>query len=356
MTAPARRVLWWGRFDPGYSRNRILQLAFEELGWSIAAFRPRLSRLGAIEARLRAIAPGDLLFVPCFRQRDIAAAARFARRHATPLLVDPLISAWDKQVYERRKFSATSWRGRRLRTREGLLLRRADAMLADTVEHARFFRDELGVPGERVHVVHVGAEEPLFAPGEELPPNRPLDVLFFGSFIALHGAATIVEAAHRYQGPPVRWTLLGGGPERAALERAARGLPSVVFEDSIPYEELPTRIRQSDILLGIFGATPKAGRVIPNKVYQALACGKPVVTRHAPAYPAELQADPHGGIRWVAPADPDALAAAVAQLAARPESLAELGRAARASYDRFLSCARVVRELAAALAALGFAE
>ncbi len=353
MSAGARRVLWWGRFDPGYSRNRILQLAFESLGWSIAAFRPRLSRFGAVEARLRGIAAGDLVFVPCFRQRDVAAAARFARRHRVPLLVDPLISAWDKQVFERRKFSAASWRGRRLRAREGALLSRAQGVLADTGEHARFFHDELGVPAGRIHVVHVGAEEPLFAPGEELTPNRPPEALFFGSFIGLHGAATIIEAVRRYRGPPLRWVLLGEGPERARLERAAQGLESVAFEDRVPYEDLPARIREADILLGIFGASPKAGRVIPNKVYQALACGRPVITRRAPAYPPELAADPASGIVWVPPDDPAALAAAAAELAARPEELAELGRAARASYDRNLSCAHVVEELAAALARLG---
>ncbi|MCP5430079.1 MAG: hypothetical protein H6962_07625 [Chromatiaceae bacterium] len=39
-------VLWWGRFDAGYSRNRILRELFSELGWRIIDFHPRFSPLG----------------------------------------------------------------------------------------------------------------------------------------------------------------------------------------------------------------------------------------------------------------------------------------------------------------------
>lgn len=350
---PARRVLWWGRFDPDYSRNRILRKCYTDLGWQVADFHPWLSPVGDLEALLRQPPHADLVHVPCFRQRDLAAAARYAQRHGIPLLFDPLISAYDKQVFERAKYSEQGSAARLLLEWERGLLTRADLVLADTTEHARFFSEILGVPRERLHVVYVGAEEALFKP-EAMPhvPNSPLEVLFYGSFIPLQGPEVIVEAARLCQDLPVDWVLLGRGPLRAECERRAAGLPNVFFEDWVPYSQLPERIHQADILLGVFGATPKAQRVIPNKVFQTLACGKPLITCSAPSYPEDLASDTSSGIRWVAAGSGRALAEAVTQLARESPQLQERGRQARFAYEKFFDERAIHDQMKGALAAL----
>lgn len=349
----SRTVLWWGRFDPDYSRNRILRQAYTALGWNIVDFHPLLSGLvGDVEALVRRPPAADLVHLPCFRQRDMAAAHRYARRHGLPLLIDPLTSAYDKQVYEKYHLPVDSLRARWLLRYERWLFSGADRVLADTPEHARFFTQTLGVDPAKVNIVYVGAEEPLFSPAPPSSIDGELEVLFFGSFIPLQGPEVIVEAARLYNGPPLRWTLLGQGPLRADSQRRARGLSNVQFEDRIPYLDLPARIHRAHILLGVFGPTAKAGRVMPNKVFQALACGRPLVTCQAPSYPVELLAAANSGIAWVPAADPAALAAAVAALAARPDQLAARGVAARASYEKYFSTDMIREQLHTALDAL----
>ncbi|HWR87322.1 MAG TPA: glycosyltransferase [Acidiferrobacterales bacterium] len=350
MNRSSRTVLWWGRFDPDYSRNRILRQAYAQLGWRVVDFHPWLAgMLGDLEARLRPPPAADLVHIPCFRQRDIAAAARYARAHHLPLLLDTLTSQFDKQVYEQRRFAPRSWRARHLLRYEQRLFANADIVLADTPEHARFFADALLVPEEKLHVVYVGAEEPLFSPGPACAPNNPIEVLFYGTFIPLQGPEVIVEAARRYQGPPVRWVLLGVGPLRRRCQQLAARNTNVTFEDWVPYAALPSRIARADILLGVFGDTAKAQRVIPNKVFQSMACGKPLVTCTAPGYPPALVDNPESGIRWVPAGEPRALAAAVATLAAEPQRLAMLGARTRASYEQFFSNTTIVEQLRAAL-------
>jgi glycosyltransferase involved in cell wall biosynthesis len=349
MTTNRKRVMWWGRFDPDYSRNRILRQAYAALGWNIVDFHPLLSRTADIEAWLRRLPAPDLVHVPCFRQRDIASARRYARRCELQLLIDPLISAFDKQVFERKKFPEHSTQADRLLKEERGLFQGADIVLADTSEHARFFIETLGIARARVHVVYVGAEEALFTPAPDPhPPNNPLEVLFYGSFIPLQGPQVIVDAARLYQGPPVSWVLLGSGPLLADCKKTAEGLPNVLFEDWLPYTDLPDRIRRADILLGVFGSTPKAQRVIPNKVFQALACGKPVVTCSAPAYPAQLRTT-EAGVTFIAADRPNELAAAVGRLAIEPARLQQLGHAARAIYEQNFSFAHIAQQLASAL-------
>lgn len=335
--AESRSMLWWGRFDPDYSRNRIVRQLLQEQGWQLRDFYPANSSFGDLQATVQRVERPDVVWVPCFRQRDMAAAARWARRYRVPLVFDPLISAYDKQVEERKKFDEGGRQAKQLLGWEQDLFARADRVVADTQAHADYFHEVLAVPRERISVVMVGAETNLFRPCPERPPNDPIEVLFYGSFIPLQGPEIIVEAARLCKADNINWTLLGDGPLRPRCEELARGSPNVHFEDWLPYERLPERICQADILLGIFGSTPKAGRVIPNKVFQGLSCGKPMVTRYAASYPKELLDEVDSGITWVPPDDPQKLKDRVVSLAEKPGMLREKANCSRQAHASWFS-------------------
>lgn len=358
------QILFWGRFGnygPDYPRNRVVIEALEGLGHRVCRFTPRLSAFGDIEAALRGLPRPDLLWVPCFRQRDLGAAHRFARRQRIPLVFDPLISSYDKQVNERQKFSADSVRGRRLLGWERQLFALPEVVVADTHGHLEYFQQTLGVPREKLVVIPVGAEEELFRyqTVQEKTAAAPLEILFFGTFIGLHGIEQIIEAIGLYQGPPVRWRLLGEGPLKASCEARVAELKrehptlDIAFEGWRPLVELPKRLAQADAFLGIFGASAKALRVIPNKVYQGLALGRPIITAATAAFPAELRAGENSGLFWCRPGEPADLAAAVGRLVGRREDLLTLGAAARATFDRYFARPMIQRAVAEALTVSG---
>jgi glycosyltransferase involved in cell wall biosynthesis len=88
--------------------------------------------------------------------------------------------------------------------------------------------------------------------------------------------------------------------------------------------------------------------VVPNKVWQAAAAGRPLVTRDGPALREVLTPGEH----CVAcpPGDPAALAAAVTQLLDDPARAERLGRAARAHVLERFAPARQAERLRALLA------
>lgn len=127
-------------------------------------------------------------------------------------------------------------------------------------------------------------------------------------------------------------------------------MKNVIFEDWLPYENLPARIHHADILLGVFGTTPKAGRVIPNKVYQSLACGRAVITRHANVYPEPMCHANDTGLVWCDAGDAKSLAEQVAMLASDSERLNRLGSAASETSRQYFSENAIREQLKSVLA------
>ena len=337
MTHSSPTVLWWSRSGRDYSRDRIIRNALTDLGVRIADFRPRISRFGDIEAAVRGIERPDAVWVPCFRQRDAGAAARWARRRDVPVIFDPLISAWDKQVFERQKFDSDSRAARRLLKQESRLFRRCDRLIADTRCHAQFFQQTHQADPNRISVIPVGAEEAIFRPKPMQERTGPLRVLFYGSFIGLQGPRHIAEASRLL--PDVQWTFIGSGPLLDRCRDICANADHVEFISRVPYDSLSDRIAEADVLFGVFGTSEKAGRVIPNKVYQALACGRPVITRTSAAYPDDIvsRSASESGLTFVEPGCPESIAAAVREFAAAPDCLALCSDSAGATYRRWFS-------------------
>jgi glycosyltransferase involved in cell wall biosynthesis len=333
-TEAIEKLLWWGRSDPSYSRNGVIRNVMSDLGVSVVDFKPRLSVFGHIEASFASIGDVDAIWVPCFRQRDLASASKWAKRKNIPLVFDPLISTFDKQVFERKKFLPTSPAAKKLLEWETRLFQKADVIIADTELHAKYYEQTLGVDPSKTHVIPVSSDENIFTFKKYSKDRSEFRILFYGNYLELHGIDVIAQAIVENKNDSIYWTLIGDGPTRKAAEEKCKGLHNIEFIDSVEYEELPKLIHDSNIVLGIFDTGNKASRVIPNKVYQALACGRSVVTLQSLAYPSELVKNPTG-IYWSQAGDPSSLLDAVERAIAHGSE--SDSQCARAAYEKYFS-------------------
>lgn len=346
-----KTVLWWGRFDPKYSRNRVYIALFEKLGWKVEFFHVKwCCALGDLEYALRRpkIDRPDLVWVPVARQRDAQAACRWAHRRGIPVAFDPMISAWDKKVLEQMKWTAEEGRAKRLLKWETKCFNAVDRLLCDTSCHADFFHEHMAVPREKLRVLFTGTDEKVFKPaeeGEDPPhdPKAPLRILYHGAYLPLHGTEFIVEAARRTQGLNIHWDFLGWGAYKAATEAKAKGITNITFLEKVPYVEVPRVIRTADIVLGVFGTTEKASRVIGNKVYEAMACCRPVINEFCTGYPPE--AKQCKAITFIPPGDPQALVDAVVPWIDKRDELLALRKEARTFFEQHLSMAVIEQQL-----------
>jgi glycosyltransferase involved in cell wall biosynthesis len=290
-------------------------------GWG--AGPTRALQLALAEGRLLARRPpqADAFIVGYPGHFDLPAARRAAR--SRPLIFNPLVSLADTLVGDRGRFSQGSLAARTLEKIDRRAFRAADIVIADTEADARFFAGLAGL--DEVPVCFVGAEDRLFKPGWSQPDR--FVALFVGKLIPLQGVETILEAARA--APELDFRLVGSGQLEGLL--AARP-PNVEHVPWIEYERLPEEIQHSGCALGIFGTTSKAQRVIPNKAFQAIACGAPLVTADTPAA-RELLVDEESAL-LVPPGDAAALARAVRRLAADSQLAGRLADGGRAAYER----------------------
>ncbi|WP_425956327.1 glycosyltransferase [Xylanimonas sp. McL0601] len=278
----------------------------------------------AVALRARRATP-DAVLVGYLGHFDVLLARVLYPR--TTIVLDHLVFAADTAVDR----GARGLRVRLLGLLDRAATGAADVVLVDTAEHLAMLRE----PGKGV-VVPVGAPDAWFAAGESdaaAPAPRdgePLRVVFFGLYTPLQGAPVIGEALSlaAAAGTELDVTMAGTGQDLAATRAAAGPAARITWQDWVEPDALPAIVAAHHVCLGIFSATPKGLRVVPNKVFQGLAAGRVVVT--SDSAPQRRALGEH--LELVPAADPAALAARLAELA-RPERYAAAAARARAGRD-----------------------
>ena len=122
-------------------------------------------------------------------------------------------------------------------------------------------------------------------------PDASVDAI---GFSAARETFVLVDERLTPMGPGVLWSDRRGEPHVDELGDDLRARTGVMptgaataaklrWVDWVDYADLVSWISRADLCLGIFGTSEKAASVIPNKVYQVVAAGRPVVTRDSPA-------------------------------------------------------------------------
>jgi len=136
----------------------------------------------------------------------------------------------------------------------------------------------LGIPRGRILQIQNCVEEGLYTtPGEPVLRIAPRPVILcVGRLVPQKGLEHLLEAAARLQNEGLQFSLVlvGDGPEKADLERLARGLglANLYFEPARAPEQMPGVYRSADVLV-----FPTLGDVWGLVVNEALLSGLPVL-------------------------------------------------------------------------------
>lgn len=275
--------------DPGYIRTRTLLNAldsiegldvFPAINTDCGVFRYVETFIAAL--RIKRKNQPDC-FIIGFRGHEIFWLIRLIAGKKA-VLFDGLMSPY-AALHEEGKLG---WLGKLLsipiRWIEHSILHNADAVLTDTRLHQLYYERFFQINSDKVIPLPVGAvEQNVFRNmGSSTYKTCIFNVLFYGSFLPLHGIDIILRAAARLGNLPIHFNFIGGNDKSISNFRrlcAKLKLQNYTHRKWVGFNQLlREEIPHSDICLGgPFGNTLQAQRVVTGKTSQCLALRKATV-------------------------------------------------------------------------------
>ena len=271
------RICYFGMYDPEYARNRILIKGLRDNGAEViiccdrSPFLMKYWRLFVKHARMKNRYDSMVVGFPA---PVIMPLARLIS--SRPIVMDAFLSFYEMNVFDRAVHSPRGFHALWYFFLDWFSCRLADIILVDTDAHGDYFITTFGVPRKKIRRILIGAEMENGELPVKITNNEKFVVHWHGSYIPLQGITYLLRAADLVHDTTIEWHIIG-------QERPPSHNPRVIFYPWMPFNELREYIRASDLCLGIFGTTVKAKRVIPNKIYEYLSAGKPIITADTPA-------------------------------------------------------------------------
>jgi glycosyltransferase involved in cell wall biosynthesis len=246
--------------------------------------------------------------------------------------------------YTNRLKKATIYEHGRWARYERDALRAVDAIVV-VIEEARDRLVQLGISAEKISVVPntvpvQSGEIPIDSGIVERYRDRFV-VSYIGGFAPHRGLDTVIRALPlaREHVPNLKLVLVGGGNEgyRRHLEALARELHCddlVEMTGWKPQEAIWSYIEASAVCLVPHARNPHTDTTIPNKIFQYMLRGRPVIVSDCPPL-ARIARDTGGGLifRWD---DPASLAGRIVELCRGEDARRRMAETGRASVlDRY---------------------
>jgi len=285
--------------------------------------------------------PTDLVYASSPHLLAVLAGWALARLKRVPLIVE-VRDLWPQVLVDMGQLAPRSPLFRILKQLERFLYRHADAIV-------------VLAEGNRASVVADGAraDDVVFLPNSAEPSDFDMDedratlrarfgmegfvFLYAGAHGQANGLQLVLDAAAELKTtePEARFWLVGDGLVKQDLvqEAARRGLGNVVFLDPVPKQDMPALLAAADVGLHVLADVPLFRHgVSPNKLFDYMAAGRPVLT-NTPGEVGDLVSSVGAGVA----VEPTALAAGARALVKMDEAeRSERGGAGR----RFMAANR----------------
>ncbi len=302
------RVYYFGTFEKDYSRNIIFVDAMRSAGIDVVILNREVKEENALKykqfsnliklgvkfvraylylfVQLLKIKDSKYLFIGYPSHLDVIFFYLPAKLKGMKIFFNPLVSLYDTFVLDRKFFKVNSILSKIFYIIDKLAFCLSDVIFIDTRTHKEFIANLFKIDEKKFRVVPVGSMKEFFeCKIERVKKKNTFTALYVGKYIPLHGVEIIVKSAKILEGENIQFIFVGKGQLYKSIREMVDqlGIKNIEFIEWVDRGELRQLIKSCHVVLGIFKGDGKAMRVVPNKVYDALACGSLVITANTPA-------------------------------------------------------------------------
>lgn len=280
-----KTICYFGIYKSDYSRNRILIKGFRENGINVLECSSQKTGfykyIELFKRHWLLRGQYDLIFVGFPGYQAVVLAWILSTK---PIIFDAFCSLYNTAVEDRKTVTPSSMKARYYWFLDWLSCTLSNVVVLDTNANINYFIKNFMISHKKFLRVFVGTDSTVFYPTPEQKYDSFI-VHFHGHFIPLQGVEYVIQAANLLKDENIRFQIIGLGQEYDRIRKQAEdlGLKNITWIGNVPYESLQDYMSSANVCLGIFGNTSKTDIVIPNKVFEALACGRPVITADTPA-------------------------------------------------------------------------
>jgi glycosyltransferase involved in cell wall biosynthesis len=235
---------------------------------------------------------------------------------------------------------------------ESFLYHRADTLVVNSPGYIQHVQERGAM---QVELVPNGTDTNMFTPeidGTAFRQSHGLASKFVVLYAGAHGLSNdlgvVLEAARMlHTRKDIEIVLLGDGKDKPVLQSQAQhlGLDNLLFLPPIPKLAMPSALAAANACLAILKPLEWYKTTYPNKVFDYMAAGKPVILAIDGVIREVI--DSAGAGIPVPPGNPQELARGILRLADDPEMAREMGRQARlyveSHFDRALLAAELMK-------------
>lgn len=325
------RFVYFGIYDPEFSRNRIYMRALRDAGHSIIECRDvspgPLKYFRLAWCLLRLGGSYDALIVGYPGHVVVPIARIFSR---APVIVDLLGSYSDALTQshgasriKKLVFSIVDW----------MAIWCADRVLVESKAQKHYLSSRFGRV-DAYDVVYTGVDESVFFRRERKEPSEKFIVLFRGRLTPESGILHILEAANLLKShEDIEFRIVGYGRMLAETQATIKekDLSNVtLISHHMSFDEMRQLMKDADVSLGQFEDNQRLNRTIPHKAFESAAMGIPYITGYSGAV-GELLVD-NQSCRMVETANGKAIADAILELKEDSDTRERLVEAASTAF------------------------